>query len=148
MKRLKIIIHEEQNIKEIEIIINCVSADEEVEQIISTLNGFNMKFHCRCQGEMFQLDVGNIIYIESVERKTFLYTENQIYETDKRLYELETYLRGQSFFRASKAFIINLKRVKSLRPEVGARLLLTMDNDEKIIVSRQYAGNIKNVLEV
>ena len=92
--------------------------------------------------------LNDILYIESVDRKTFLYTEQQIYETDKRLYELEDHLKNRSFFRVSKAVIINLKRTRSIRPEIGARLLLTMDNGERIIVSRQYAGNIKTVLGV
>ena len=70
-----------------------------------------------------------------MDRKTFIYTEQQIYETDKRLYELENHLKNRSFFRASKAVIINLKRTKSIRPEIGARLLLTMDNGEKVIVT-------------
>jgi DNA-binding LytR/AlgR family response regulator len=64
------------------------------------------------------------------------------------LYELEAHLGKCSFFRASKALLINLQRVQSLRPELGARLLLTMDNKEKIVVSRQYAKTIKNALGV
>lgn len=44
--------------------------------------------------------------------------------------------------------IINLQRVKSLRPEVGSRLIVTMDTGERIIASRQYAAQIKEVLEV
>ena len=62
--------------------------------------------------------------------------------------ELEDYLKDHSFFRTSKTTIINLRRTKSIRPEIGARLLLTMDNQEKIIVSRQYAGSIKHALGV
>ena len=62
--------------------------------------------------------------------------------------ELEDYLKDHSFFRTSKTTIINLRRTKSIRREIGARLLLTMDNQEKIIVSRQYAGSIKHALGV
>ena len=83
-----------------------------------------------------------------MDRRTFLYTEQQIFETEQRLYELESHLEKCSFFRASKAIIINLQRVQSLRPELGARLLLTMDNKEKIVVSRQYAKTIKKALGV
>ena len=62
-----------------------------------------MKLTCRKDDEIFQLDPANILYIESVDRKTFLYTEQQIFETERRLYELEAYLENCSFFRASKA---------------------------------------------
>ena len=136
------------DIQEIEVIINCMAEDENVQRIVSALDSLNTKLCCRRQGELFQIALNDILYIESVDRKTFIYTEQQIYETDKRLYELENHLKNRSFFRASKAVIINLKRTKSIRPEIGARLLLTMDNGEKVIVSRQYSSNIKTALRV
>lgn len=145
---MKVAINIQTDIQEIEVIINCMTEDENVQRIVSALNSLDMKLCCRRQGEHFQIALNDILYIESVERKTFLYTEQQIYETDKRLYELENYLKNGSFFRASKAAIINLKRAKSIRPEIGARLLLTMENGERIIVSRKYASNIKAALGV
>ena len=141
---MKVAINIQADIQEIEVIINCMAEDENVQRIVSALDSLNTKLCCRRQGELFQI----ALYIESVDRKTFIYTEQQIYETDKRLYELENHLKNRSFFRASKAVIINLKRTKSIRPEIGARLLLTMDNGEKVIVSRQYSSNIKTALGV
>lgn len=145
---MKVAINIQADIQEIEVIINCMTEDENVQRIVSALDSLDTKLFCRQQREHFQIALNDILYIESVDRKTFLYTEQQIYETDKRLYELENYLKNRSFFRVSKATIINLKRTKSIRPEIGARLLLTMDNGEKIIVSRQYTSNIKAALGV
>lgn len=119
---MKVVVNEQLGIQEIEIIINCSSKDETVQKIVSSLSVIDMKLTCRKDDEIFQLDPANILYIESVDRKTFLYTEQQIFETERRLYELEAYLENCSFFRASKAIIINLQRVQSLRPELGARL--------------------------
>ena len=129
-------------------VIRCGKVDREVEQIIAAMQAIGGKITGFKDGESYKLDAAEILYIEAVERKTFLYTENEIYESDKRLYMLENEVRGRSFFRASKAIIINLRRARSIRPEIGSRLILTMDNGEKIVVSRQYAGIIKNVLEV
>ena len=145
---MKIVLNERSDIQEIEVIINCISNNETVQKIISSLSAIDIKLTCRKCNEVFQLEPADILYIESVDRRTFLYTEQQIFETERRLYELEAHLEKCSFFRASKAIIINLQRVQSLRPELGARLLLTMDNKEKIIVSRQYAKTIKNALGV
>ena len=125
---MKVAINIQADIQEIKVIINCMAEDENVQRIVSALDSLNTKLCCRRQGELFQIALNDILYIESVDRKTFIYTEQQIYETDKRLYELENHLKNRSFFRASKAVIINLKRTKSIRPEIGARLLLTMDN--------------------
>ena len=122
---MKIRINDRPDIQEIEVIINCVADDPLVNKIISALNTVDAKLLCRRQGETFQLGLADILYIE-----------------------LEDYLKDHSFFRTSKTTIINLRRTKSIRPEIGARLLLTMDNQEKIIVSRQYAGSIKHALGV
>ena len=88
---MKIRINDRPDIQEIEVIINCVADDPLVNKIISALNTVDAKLLCRRQGETFQLGLADILYIESVDRKTFLYTEEQVYETDRRLYELEDY---------------------------------------------------------
>ena len=128
--------------------IQCGKKDHFIEQLIAALRIMDRQLTVSFHGAATTLALSEILYIESVDRKTFIYTEQQIYETDKRLYELENHLKNRSFFRASKAVIINLKRTKSIRPEIGARLLLTMDNGEKVIVSRQYSSNIKIALGV
>lgn len=135
-------------LQEIEVIIRCGEENDAVRNIVARINAIDRKLSGNKDGGTFLLDLDNILYIETVDRKTFLYTDRQVYESDKRLYELEGQLIRYSFFRVSKAVIINLNRVVSLRPELGARLLLTMDNGEKIIASRMYAGNIKNALGV
>ena len=145
---MKVSINENPDLRETEVVIHCNKADEMIEKIISAVRMVSGRLCGSLDGVIYQIDLSEILYIESVNRKTFLYTEKQIYESTKRLYMLEDELRGSSFFRASKAIIINLRRVHSIQPEIGARLILTMDNGEKIVVSRQYASIIKNVLEV
>ena len=145
---MKISINENPDIRETEVVIHCNKADEMIEKIISAVQMASSRLSGSMDGVIYQIDLSEILYIESVDRKTFIYTVKEIYESPKRLYMLEDELRGSSFFRASKAIIINLRKVRSIQPEIGARLILTMDNGEKIVVSRQYASIIKNVLEV
>ena len=71
---MKIRINDRPDIQEIEVIINCVADDPLVNKIISALNTVDAKLLCRRQGETFQLGLADILYIESVDRKTFLYT--------------------------------------------------------------------------
>lgn len=69
---MKIRINDRPDIQEIEVIINCVADDPLVNKIISALNTVDAKLLCRRQGETFQLGLADILYIESVDRKTFL----------------------------------------------------------------------------
>jgi len=98
--------------------------------------------------ETYILDVSQILYIETIERKVFLYSSNNVYETPLKLYALEEQLESQDFFRASKSSIINLGHMHALKSDIDGRLMVTMDNDEKLIVSRQYASGIKQRLGV
>lgn len=145
---MKIKINQDLSIQELEVEIHCQKEDEMVGKIVSAIQMVDSKLCCYIGERVHYIDVSCILYIESVDRKTFLYTEEDVFEIDKRLYELEEQLGKFSFFRASKAIIVNLNQVQSLRPEIGARLVLTMENAEKIVVSRQYAKIIKNVLGV
>ncbi|MDF2952044.1 MAG: putative HTH-type transcriptional regulator, partial [Anaerocolumna sp.] len=62
-------------------------------------------------------------------------------------YELEEQLAASDFFRASKSCIINFNQIHSLKPDI-TRFIVTMNNGEKLIVSRQYASSIKKKLGV
>ena len=68
------------------------------------------------EGTMVNVAQSAILYIESVDKKTFIYTENQVLLTDKRLYELEDILDKRDFFRCSKSTIIHLNKVEKLKP--------------------------------
>ena len=43
--------------------------------------------------------------------------------------------------------LVNLCRIAGLRPYVGGRLLARLDNDEEIVISRKYAGEIRKRLD-
>ena len=143
---MKIHINENPLLSETEITINCQKTDESIVNIISLLKIFNKKITGIKEGEMFILDVQKILYIDTVDKKTFFYTSKDIYETPLKLYELEEKLIESDFFRASKSTIINFKQIKSLRPEFGGKMLVTMNNDERLYVSRQYVHTIKGKL--
>ena len=143
---MKIHINENPLLSETEITINCQKTDESIVNIISLLKIFNKKITGIKEREMFILDVQKILYIDTVDKKTFFYTSKDIYETPLKLYELEEKLIESDFFRASKSTIINFKQIKSLRPEFGGKMLVTMNNDERLYVSRQYVHTIKEKL--
>ncbi|MCL2353678.1 MAG: LytTR family transcriptional regulator, partial [Defluviitaleaceae bacterium] len=92
------------------------------------------------------LDASAILYIDTVDKKTFLYTKGAVYETSLRLYELEEQLYNGDFFRASKSSIVNFNKIKSLKSDIDGRIILVMENGERLVVSRQYAVFIKNKL--
>ena len=143
---MKITLNQDPSIPETEVIINCPHADEDILRIVAMLRIHQKKLVGILNGERRLLDVKEILYIDTADRKTFLYTSGAVYESALRLYELEDALHGLDFFRSGRSGIINFRRVQSIRPELGGRLLVTMDNGEQVYVSRQYAVEIKEKL--
>lgn len=133
---------------ETEVNICCKELTPEIEKIIATLRILNQQFMVQKEGETYILDVSKIIYIEAVERKTFVYTEETYYESKLRLYEIEERLFECGFFRVSKSCLVHLRYVRSLKNDIDRKLRLTLENGEQIMVSRQYAEEIKRRLGV
>ena len=83
-----------------------------------------------------------------LDRKTFVYTEDETYESDLKLYELEQELLEQDFIRISKQSVLNLKKIKSLKADINRKIRVTLQNGEQIIVSRMYSDEIRKRLGV
>lgn len=145
---MKITIHVDESIKETEIAISCKQLTPEIEKIIATLRMINQQMLVMKDEENYLLDVDKIAYIEVIERKTFVYTADSVYESKLKLYEMEERLCHSGFFRISKSCLVHLKFIKSLKNDVERKLRLTLKNGEQIIVSRQYADEIKRRLGV
>ena len=67
-------------------------------------------------------------------------------ESKARQRELEEQLAPRDFVRVSKSAIVNFDQVRSLRPDLGGRLRLTLSNGEVVVANRQYVPAIKQKL--
>ena len=89
-----------------------------------------------------------VLYFESVDNRTFLYTETQVLEIKKRLYELEEILSDKDFVRISKSQLVNINKIKLLKPELNRSITAEMINGEILFISRRYAKQIKTLLSI
>ena len=145
---MKITINEDAAIEETEIIINCRKGDNEVYRMIAILRSFDRKLTGTKDGRTFIIDAVDVMYCESVDKKTFIYTNDDVFETVLRLYELEERLSHGEFFRASKQNIINISKIMSMRPEISGKIEVTLQNGERLYVSRQYVPTLKSKLGI
>lgn len=145
---VKISININDEIKDTEIAISCNQLTSEVEKIITTLRMLNQQLVVMKDMEKYIIDVADIIYIEAVDRKTFVYTQKEFYESKLKLYEMEERLCESGFFRTSKSVLVQLRHIKSMKNDIDRRIRITLENGEQIIVSRQYAEELKKRLGV
>ena len=145
---MKIAINIDPAVNDTEIQISCRQLTPEIEKILATLRILNQQMMVMKGDETYILDVTKIIYIEAMERKTFVYTQEDYYESKLKLYEMEERLMECGFFRVSKSCLVHLRYIKSLKNDVDRKLRLTLESGEQIMVSRQYADEIKRRLGV
>lgn len=143
---MNVTITENPALEDIEIAIACPHIDERVQRIMASLGAFDRKLTGTRDGATHRLDANDVLYAETVDGTTFLYTAEAVLETPLRLYELEDRLAGTEFVRASKQMLVNFDHVASIRPAMNARLQLMLDNGEAVVVSRQYAPAVKKKL--
>jgi len=145
---VKISININENISDTEIVVNCGSLTPEIEKIIATLRIIGRQITAVKDNEAYILDVEKIVYIESVDRKTFVYTEEDCFESKLKLYEIEEQLCQLGFLRISKSCLVQLQFIRSLKAELDRKIRLTLETGEQIVVSRQYANELKQRLGV
>lgn len=95
--------------------------------------------------KVFLLATPDIFYIETVDSKTYVYTEDEVYLSKLKLSEIESLLNKGDFIRISKQVLVNLQKIQSIYPAGGGRFQAQLSNSEDIIISRQFVPKLKEV---
>ena len=99
-------------------------------------------------GEIYFLDYKDVIYFDTTDRKTFIYTAERVYETTLKLYQLEEMLNGTSFIRSGKSMILNIRKINSNGHTFSGKMIATLINGEKAEISRNYVPLLKEKLGI
>ena len=145
---MKIEIDIDKKYTDVGVIVTAPELTPDIERIVSFMRMMDMQIAVKRDDETILLDTTMILYIEAVERKTFIYTETDMYESELKLYEVEEQLLERDFLRISKQSIVNLRMIKSLKADINRKIKLTLKNGEQIMVSRMYADELRAKLGV
>lgn len=130
-----------------ELILRYQKLNQEVEYIINFMSFPEWKLVGFKDGLQIVIDIKQILYIESVDRKTFVYLADDIVRVEYTLTQLERMLNFVRFFRCSKSMIINIDKVMVLDSLTSNRIDAIMCNGEHIIISRTYASDFRRRLK-
>ncbi len=99
--------------------------------------------------DIYYLDPVNVMYVYREDRVTKIVEKSKVYETKWPLKEVEQRLKGYSFFRIHKSYLVNLRYIERLTPWFnGAYQLELRGKDEKLSVSRNYVKELRKQLEL
>lgn len=127
--------------------IRCHEVTEEVREIAAFVRSRQGKLSGSMDGRQYEIPMMDIYYIEAVDSRVFLYCSKEVYETKRKLYELEEILREKYFLRVSKSVVLNLMKVRSVKPALNGRFIAILQGGEEIIISRKYVPELKKVLK-
>ncbi len=130
-----------------EVIIRCREVTPKITRLLDLLEGDGGRLVGVTQsGAKSVIAVGDILYIESVDGRTYVYTEAEVVRVDFGLSQLNEYLDDIRFFRCSKSMILNIDKAKYLKSLASNRIDVTMVNGEHIRISRTYASDFRKRL--
>ena len=132
----------ERDVEE-EIVVKCHEITDEVLCVVERLKRGEETLLGAREGEVFRIPVKEIYYVESVDNKTYIYLQKNVYDSKLKLYEIEEVCAGTKLFRCSKSMIVNIAKIRSVTPSVNGRFEAKLQNGEVIIISRQYVQAFK-----
>lgn len=102
-----------------------------------TITGYTQRDDC-----VF-IRIEDILYYETVDGNAFAYTAEQVYKLNGRLYQVEEAVKRSYICRASKAMLVNMDKIQSVRAALNGRLYAKMENGEEILITRKYAKKVE-----
>ncbi len=131
---------------EAEVSVTYDELTSEVEKMIALIKGSHAILTGRVDDEVVRVQASRILYFESVDDKTFAYTEDQVVRLNATLAALTEVLDDIRFLRCSKSMILNIDKIEKLRSLPSNRIDATMQGGEHILISRTYAADLRRRL--
>ena len=118
---------------------------DEKDKVLASIQNINTKIPCYKREKKYLLNIDSIYYIDLIDKNTFIFTKDDCFESPLWLYQIEELL-NEDFIRASKSTLFNMQHIKSLKADIGSRVIVYLDNGDQILVSRKYAKEFKKRL--
>jgi DNA-binding LytR/AlgR family response regulator len=146
---LVMLIKLEQNIsqRDIEVLITYPAKNKIVENILSLLKSLDKQIDCYSDDAIKMVNVNDIYYIESIDKKTIVFCEKGNYQVKKRLYQIFDELSDNGFVQISKYCIMNINKLEEIKTLNNSHLEAVLSNGKCLYVTRKYLANIKQLLQ-
>lgn len=143
---MRLIMCERQDLEVPEVTIEYREMTASVQRVSEYVRNVERTILCKQDNEEYSILINDIFYLESVDKKVFVYCEKEVYRSNYKLYELEEMLSQAGFVRISKSVILNVEKLTGIKTLVNSKLEAKLSNGERVCVTRKYLQDIKNEL--
>ena len=143
---MKLIRTREDNLEENYLELHYDEIDEETAAVLERLRPALKYIEGTIEGKRLTVPLADMYYFETVDRKTFGYTNNSCLEVKETLQGIIDEYADAGFVRISKSSIVNLYKIKKLQGDLNMRTLIHLKNDECLVMNRGYRAEFYKVL--
>jgi ABC-2 type transport system ATP-binding protein len=106
------------------------------------------KVPARKEDRILLYDPGDILYATSRDGKTYLRTNSEEAVTHFTLQELESRLAGRGFFKAHRAYLVNLQHIKAIIQYTRTSYTLQLDDKQQTMIplSKQSEKELQELM--
>ena len=140
---MKLILTQQANIPETEVEIRYAELSTSIKKLIKQVEQSEQYLFGTSNGRRYRILLGDIFYAESVDRKTFIYTNSEVYSCELKLYQLLCELKNSNFVQVSKSCILNIDVLDNIKTLFNSKMEGILINGEKIIISRTFVPGIR-----
>ena len=150
---MRLNLYEDRNTSDEHVDVYYTNMRPVIRQIIDTVNSERPSLQGRPadedidDGEEILLDPREIYYLDHIDRKLFAYTKNGVYRLMNTLAACEEMLWNYGFVRVSKSNLINIYKIRQLKPDLNMKVYASFDNGERICINRSYKKSFNEYLQ-
>jgi two-component system LytT family response regulator len=97
--------------------------------------------------ETIRLPVGSIDWIDAAGDYMCVHAEGRTHVVRATMKQFEEQLDPSSFQRVHRSTIVNLRRIRRLKPHTNGEYFLTLEGGHELKLSRSYRDRLERILE-
>ncbi len=115
-----------------------IEIDENAGLVLQETDAFTSCLICKKDNELHRISTEDIIFIESLNHDVLVHTERGVFRAGERLWRLSNLLNPKEFLRISNSVIAARSHIKSIKPALSQKFILTMSDGNRVDVTRTY----------
>ena len=135
---MKLIKTKEEGLSENYLELHYDHIDDETREMISRIDNSLSHIEGTYEDRHVTVPVSDVLYFESVDRKTFAYTAEMCIETRDSLRSVLDEYDGAGLIRISRSAVVNVYKIDHLQGDMNMRVIIYLKNGEKLIMNRGY----------
>lgn len=144
---MKVSLHIHEKYQEPEVIVCGPENNGQIKELfVLVSDAVNEKITLYEENDAVRVPCAAILRFYGEKQRVYAQTQDKVYVSRYRLYELEELMKAHQFVRISNSEIVNLLKVRRLDTSMAGTIRVILYGGIETYVSRRYMSRIRQVL--